>query len=48
MGVRLLFPLGIVVSADLPVHGLAGTIVLWTVAIGLLAWRTDDIECRRR
>lgn len=48
MGVPLLFPLEIVVSADLPIHGPAGTVVLWTVAIGLLAWRTDDVERRRR
>lgn len=48
MGVPLLFPLEIIVSADLPVHGPAGTIVLWMIAIGLLTWRTDDIERWRR
>lgn len=48
MEVPLLFPLEIVVSADLPVHGPTGTVALWTVAIGLLAWRTDDLERRRR
>lgn len=44
MGVPLLFPFEPTVSGDLPVHGPAGTVVLWTVAIGLLAWRTDALE----
>ncbi|WP_336364760.1 metal-dependent hydrolase [Halalkalicoccus salilacus] len=39
MGVSWLFPLGIGVSGDLPVHGPTGTLVLWTLSIGLLVWR---------
>ncbi|MFC7009440.1 hypothetical protein [Halalkalicoccus salilacus] len=39
MGVSWLFPLGIGVSGDLPVHGPTGTLVLWALSIGLLVWR---------
>lgn len=39
MGVSWLFPFGIGVSGDLPVHGPAGTLVLWTLSVGLLVWR---------
>lgn len=39
MGVPWLFPFGIGVSGDLPVHGPVGTLVLWTLSAGLLVWR---------
>lgn len=39
MGVSWLFPFGIDVSGDLPIHGPAGTLILWTLSIGLLVWR---------
>lgn len=39
MGVSWLFPLGISVSGDLPVHGPTATLVLWVLSAGLLVWR---------
>lgn len=39
MGVSWLFPFGIGVSGGLPVHGPAGTLILWMLSIGLLVWR---------
>lgn len=39
MGVPWLFPFGVGISGDLPVHGPTGTLILWTLSAGLLVWR---------
>lgn len=41
-GIDWLFPLETTWSPGIAVHGLAVTISLWTVSIGILAWQTDD------
>lgn len=49
-GIDWLFPLRTSWSPGVAIHGLAATAVLWTVALGLLARRTDAFEAlyRRR
>lgn len=39
-GIPWLFPFETSMSADLPVHGPIGTLLLWALAIGILVWRT--------
>lgn len=41
-GIAWLFPLEITTGLGLAVHGPAATMLLWTVSVGILAWRTDD------
>lgn len=43
MGIDWLFPLETSASPGLSVHGPAATALPWTVSVGILAWRTDDL-----
>lgn len=47
MGIPWLYPLEATASPGLPVHGPIATAGLWLVAVGILAWRTDDIPAIR-
>lgn len=39
MGVQWLYPLDLRVSGDLPIHDPVGTLVLWTLSLGVLVWQ---------
>lgn len=41
-GTQWLFPIETTWSPGLDVHGVIGTILLWLLSLGILAWRTDD------
>lgn len=43
-GIDWLFPLRTSWSPGLPIHDVAATALLWTAALGLLAWRTDAFD----
>ncbi|WP_226006672.1 metal-dependent hydrolase [Natrinema salinisoli] len=44
MGIQWLYPIETTWSPGLDVHGATGTILLWSLSLGLLAWRTDDLD----
>lgn len=44
MGIHWLFPVRATWSPGLDVHGVIGTTLWWSVSIGVLAWRTDDLS----
>ncbi|SIR72947.1 metal-dependent hydrolase [Natronorubrum thiooxidans] len=43
-GIAWLFPLETTWGPGLAVHGLSATILLWTLSLGVLAWRTDVLS----
>ncbi|WP_137290467.1 metal-dependent hydrolase [Natronorubrum halophilum] len=42
-GINWLFPLESTWSPGVTIHGLPETIVLWSISLGILAWRTDEV-----
>lgn len=48
VGIPWLYPLETTWSLGLDVHGGIGTVLLWTVSLCILAWRTDELTGRTR
>ncbi|MDF9747062.1 metal-dependent hydrolase [Natrinema salsiterrestre] len=48
MGIQWLYPIETTWSPGLDVHGAIGTILLWSLSLGVLAWRTNDLAGVRR